>query len=189
MNFKKTKYKKLFFSLLLSVGVFTIYYLEDKFHIETIINTAIASSNDEKTLNDNYNRYVENFDITVNDQTFNGHTISKHIGRTESDMITRLAESPAIVSASSFENIEIANKAIKKTLQKNTKEVIHWLYNRNDKKSLRLQENMDFNLGKVIPKDTNQPIQSTNIVVILKRIRNNSFFVVTAFPILDPKHE
>ena len=131
---------------------------------------------------ESFARYVEGFDISINDKEFNGHTLNQHIGKKQDDLIGRLNEVLTLRASSSFADVDIANKVIRMVLKDNEKEITHWLHNRGDKKSVRLQESFDFQTGITMRRGEKSIIEADSVVVVLKRTGDAGFFVLTAFP-------
>lgn len=150
-----------------------------------ITNVANAEKSNALDIDESYDRYIERFEVTANDKEFNGHTIHKHVSKTEQDLIKRLREVETLKAASSFPDIECANKAIKLTLRRNAQKVQHWLHNRGDKKSIRIHATLDFQTGIVVYKYKELAIKTQSLVVVLARTGENGFFVLTAFPALS----
>ncbi|MHB8892473.1 MAG: RNase A-like domain-containing protein, partial [Candidatus Limnocylindrales bacterium] len=56
-----------------------------------------------------------------------GHTLARHLGLSDADLLARLAKYPSLAKASSFYNLDIAESAINATLKENTGQISNWL--------------------------------------------------------------
>jgi Bacterial CdiA-CT RNAse A domain len=56
-----------------------------------------------------------------------GHTLAKHVGKTEDFLRTRLATEPHIDAASTFYNREIAEEWLSAVLHDNQSKIVTWL--------------------------------------------------------------
>ncbi|GLR07977.1 RNase A-like domain-containing protein [Mixta theicola] len=55
-----------------------------------------------------------------------GHTIGKHIAKTDEELLARLAQSPGLPAATSFYSVEQAERFISAGLRANRLKIIHW---------------------------------------------------------------
>lgn len=77
--------------------------------------------------------YVYSLDLATNEELVGGHTIDKHVGKTDSQLLLRLedqangAGKPTIPAASSFPDLESAQRYTQYCVRKNTTEIQNWL--------------------------------------------------------------
>ncbi len=127
-------------------------------------------------------------------EAMGGHTISRHVGKSDQDLINRLKKNKKISAASTFKTIGDAEKAIEKTIEKNYKKFKEWLktarkgerlvlkgsgkgkgISRKDFKKAMKSENPEKALSDAIKK-------RSKCKVIIKADGKGGFFVLTAYP-------
>ncbi|MFE8115324.1 RNase A-like domain-containing protein [Brenneria goodwinii] len=113
-----------------------------------------------------------------------GHTLEKHVGKTESDLRERLVRCPTLPSSSTFYNVRIAEDAISRALKFNETYIKHWA--KTAKTGARL--NIDFftgsDVGIGVKTATGPVIKSHKIRLVLELQYYNSklYYILTAFP-------
>ncbi len=110
-----------------------------------------------------------------------GHTLARHVGKTDADLISRLATQRRITGASSFTNEAIAESVISSTIKSNRGAIKSWLRS-GMTNSLRLEYSGSTNIGRGIMRTTNVVNDLTNARVILKSNGNGGYFILTSFP-------
>ncbi|WP_202962940.1 RNase A-like domain-containing protein, partial [Chryseobacterium sp. P1-3] len=110
-----------------------------------------------------------------------GHTLARHVGKTDADLISRLATQKGITGASSFTNEAIAESVISSTIKSNRDAIKSWLRS-GMTNSLRLEYSGSTNIGRGIMRTTNVVNDLTNARVILKSNGSGGYFILTAFP-------
>jgi hypothetical protein len=96
-----------------------------------------------------------------------GHTLTKHVGKTEEYLRHRLATEPHITGASSFYNREVAENALAALLHHNWGKVATWLS--TSKQELILSGQTDSAIGMVILRDSSVPVDARGIRLIIRR--------------------
>jgi Bacterial CdiA-CT RNAse A domain len=114
-----------------------------------------------------------------------GHTVLKHVGRTEQDLRARLAAQPFVQTASSFTNLQTAESAISKVLGMHANTIKSWATVANSP-PLKLELNLGAIVGIGVVRTTNQLVNLRKVRVILKMQSYNGmpYYVLTAFPII-----
>ncbi|ENN6803450.1 MULTISPECIES: RNase A-like domain-containing protein [Enterobacter cloacae complex] len=115
-----------------------------------------------------------------------GHTLSRHVGLSEADLRTRMANRPTLSGSSTFYNRRIAEDAISQALKFNSSYINNWAKTARTGSKL----NLDFFAGKEvgfgIESATGPIIKSYKMRVVLEcQLYNNKpYYVLTAFPVL-----
>lgn len=113
----------------------------------------------------------------------NGHTIERHVGKTEEQLKERL-RTDKVSAASTYYDKEIATKAVKDTLKQHEQEIDNWLKNSKENR-LVLHTKHSFPVGKVVLKpDMQVKDKLTNTVTVLARDKSGSlgFKIITSYP-------
>lgn len=114
-----------------------------------------------------------------------GHTILKHVGRTEQELRARLAAQPYVQTASTFTNLRTAESAISKVLGSQAAAIKSWATVANSP-PLKLELSFGAVVGIGVVRATNQLVNLRKVRVILKMQSYNGmpYYVLTAFPII-----
>lgn len=114
-----------------------------------------------------------------------GHTIAKHVGRTEAQLRARLATQSRIPAASTFRNLAEAEQAVSLALRLNANTIKTWASTAAVGQRLPLS----YDAGKIIigqgvVRATGQLINMSKMTIVLKKVAqgNKVFFVLTAYP-------
>jgi len=116
-----------------------------------------------------------------------GHTLEKHVGKTNNELLKRVKQSLFIESASTFTNKRIAIKAVKENLRNNAEEIARWLVSNpplNDQIVIEFLHK--YPIGRSILKGKANPIYNlikSKIVLKPDPTQNLGFKLLTAFPI------
>ncbi|WP_433571207.1 RNase A-like domain-containing protein [Streptomyces sp. CA-251247] len=84
---------------------------------------------------ENQTPYVYSLDLATNEELSGGHTIDKHVGKTDSQLLQRLEDQangagrPSIPAASSFPDLESAQRYTQHCIRSNTTKIQDWLKN------------------------------------------------------------
>lgn len=111
-----------------------------------------------------------------------GHTLAKHVGLTEAQLLSRLAHEPVPI-ASCFTNSMIAETVIAEALAADQTFIANWLNGQRPKLQLNLYD-ANRPVGISIIRGTIQAIPVSKVQVILKRDANFllGYYIITAFP-------
>jgi hypothetical protein len=116
-----------------------------------------------------------------------GHTILRHVARTEAQLQARLAAQPGIKAASTFVTIEDAEKAVSAVLKANRAAIKTWA------STAKIGANspaftLDFGktIGQGVVRATGAMTPMSKAIVVLRKVSqgNRVFFVLTSYPAL-----
>lgn len=113
-----------------------------------------------------------------------GHTIAKHVGKTQSELRARLAAEPRRQLVSTFDSLGGAERILYRALRANKSAIETWA------KSARPRETREFFfaagevVGTVLVRATNQLHRASKVRVVLKLQDYNGklYYILTAFP-------
>lgn len=114
----------------------------------------------------------------------NGHTIERHVGKTEEQLRERL-RTDKVSAASTYYSKEIATKAVKDSLEQHNAEIEKWL-TKSKENRLVLNTKHTFPVGKtVLKRDMRLYDNLHDTVTVLARDRESSlgFKIITSYPI------
>ncbi|HEY0167232.1 MAG TPA: RNase A-like domain-containing protein [Jatrophihabitans sp.] len=96
-----------------------------------------------------------------------GHTLAKHVGKSEDYLRNRLATEPNLGIASTFHNRQIAESSLSQLLDANARGVERWLV--DGSRSLVLNGRMPHPVGVAIIREAVGPVEASGIRLVLKR--------------------
>ncbi|TDV32840.1 hypothetical protein C7405_112152 [Paraburkholderia caballeronis] len=112
-----------------------------------------------------------------------GHTIAKHVGRTEAQLRERLMHEPDIRAVSSFVNLEQAEWAISRVLQIHAQGIQAWAHGPGRRAPLTLMQRIAGNIGYGIVRKEGKLKRMNRVKVVLKFESHNDMphYIVTAY--------
>ncbi len=116
-------------------------------------------------------------------ENLDGHTIRRHVGKTDEQLLQRLDAEPDILGSSTYPDLETAQRAVGDVLSRNRDSVQDWLVN-SPKPRLTLNETLDYEVGRVIPQGATVSQASNKSFVLLVKdpLAPNGYRVHTSFP-------
>jgi uncharacterized protein YukE len=96
-----------------------------------------------------------------------GHTLAKHVGKSEAFLRNRLATEPHLDVVSTFYDREVAENALSHLLEVNARPVQRWLA--HGSRSLVLVGRMPHPLGVAIRREVPDPVEAFRVKAVLKR--------------------
>ncbi|XWN32957.1 MAG: RNase A-like domain-containing protein [Devosia sp.] len=111
------------------------------------------------------------------------HLIARHVGKTDAELVARLALDPKIRGSSTFTNRRVAERAVDETLAANQAKIAQFLSGRG--KTLPIEHNTSRVVGRGILRGGNRVVPYSNVRVILKRDPGLSlgYRIQTGYPI------
>lgn len=116
------------------------------------------------------------------DEQQGGHTLTRHVGRSESELAERLEREAGVAAASSFTDRATAEAVIAATLEHEQNRIATWL--RRDKENLTLDYRGESGtlLGQVLVRGESRARPASDARVVLRK-RGARYFVLTAYPV------
>ncbi len=114
-----------------------------------------------------------------------GHTIARHVGKTEAELRARLAAEPNIPAAGTFRTLSEAEKVLSDALRRNAQLIRSWSTNANSNAVLRIDFDAGRDVGFGVIRQTNllQQMQKVRIILRKTAIQNKIYFILTSFPV------
>ena len=117
------------------------------------------------------------------DQRRHGHTLTKHVGRTDAQLLERLQQETDISSASTYSDKDTAERAVGAAVAKNESKIKAWL-DRGGSQKLVLDYFGDTQhpIGRTMHRDkTAHPCFNAKVVLAMND-RGGGYFVLTSYP-------
>ena len=111
-----------------------------------------------------------------------GHTMVKHVGRTEAQLRARLIAEPWIDAASSFTNLRTAENAISKIMRMNVSQIKLWA-SASPHTPLRIVQDVGSQPGYGVIRATGQLVKLSKVKIILKYETYNGkpYYILTSY--------
>jgi hypothetical protein len=116
------------------------------------------------------------------DEARGGHTLEKHVGRSDQELRERLDRERNISAASTWTNREVSEETIAQALRAEHNKIARWGERGYPRPNLALH----FDAGRVTGRSMRHGDESsspaTHAVIVLKADGPNSFYVLTSYP-------
>jgi toxin YxiD len=115
------------------------------------------------------------------DEKLGGHTLRRHVGRTDEQLRTRLRQESDISAASTFTDRDTAARVVSEALRRNHSRLTDWKRGAGDKPNLSLRYQDSDVIGRSLSRRAEVPVdcRDANVVLMWKA---NRPVVLTAYP-------
>ena len=113
-----------------------------------------------------------------------GHTLARHVGKSDRELSDRLQREPRISAASTYTDRDTAERVIAATLARSASTVRTWLARSGSKPNLVL----DYAgtpgqiIGRSLRRHDRLPLDCTDAVVVLRWHARERYYVLTSYP-------
>jgi hypothetical protein len=114
-------------------------------------------------------------------ERWGGHTLARHVGHTDAQLLTRLQQSARIRGASTFFDQETAESLMSQTIKQNRALIQQWLRSGSDD-ALVLQYTGRSVIGRGLIRGEQAVHPMTDARVLLRRALHRKYYVHTAYP-------
>jgi hypothetical protein len=125
---------------------------------------------------------AERYDLG-GDEARGGHTLARHVGRTDAQLLERLKREAGISAASTYTTRTLAERTVARTLTRNVVRVTTWMARTGNRPNLALDYRgaRDEILGRSVRRGRD-PVDCTNAIVVLKWDGHRGYYVLTSYP-------
>jgi uncharacterized membrane protein len=116
------------------------------------------------------------------DEQLGGHALRRHVGRTDQQLMERLAEEPDISAASTYTDRAMAEKTVAAALARERDRVESWLNRPDAHPNLALQVHGNEAIGRSIRRGEKAAQPSYSAAVVLRWDGDHRFHVLTTYP-------
>jgi hypothetical protein len=116
------------------------------------------------------------------DEDMGGHTLQRHVGRTDAELQERLAREHHISAASTFTDRATAEHAVAEAIRQSQDRIQRWLQRPGGHPNLVLDYHGDQPVGRVLHRRESHSVPCSNAVVVLKWAGPNRYYVLTSYP-------
>lgn len=115
------------------------------------------------------------------DEAAGGHTLSRHVGRTDDELRQRL-QHEHISAASTYTDRAAAEQAVGNALAANAHRINDWVASSGGHPNLVLGYESHHPIGRTLKRGDTTPRPCSHAVVVLKWVRPASYYVLTSYP-------
>ncbi len=127
------------------------------------------------------NRHQERYDLE-RDEIRGGHTLSRHIGRSDEQLEERLRKERNISAASTWTDRDIAEETVAAGLRAQHGRIENWLSRGERRPNLALHYSAEHTIGRSLQRGARQSVPCTSAVIVLRAEGLDGFYVLTTYP-------
>jgi hypothetical protein len=116
------------------------------------------------------------------DEERGGHTLKKHVGRTDEQLRERLREEHNISAASTWNDREAAETTVSEALRHERGRMEAWMRRGYPRANLALHYDAGRVIGRSLRRGDTQTVDCTSSVIVLRADGPATFFVLTTYP-------
>ena len=118
------------------------------------------------------------------DESAGGHTLRKHVGRTDDQLRERLRHERNISAASTWTDRETAEQAVGTALEQNRNKIERWQSREGGHPNLVIDYDGDAShpIGRSLRRDASQPEPCAHATIVLRWVPPASYYVLTSYP-------
>jgi hypothetical protein len=118
------------------------------------------------------------------DEKRGGHTLARHVGKSDQELRDRLRREPRISAASTYSDLGTAERVVARALDRERARVDKWLGRRGSRPNLALDYRGDQRepIGRSLTRRSSRPVACSDAVVVLRWDGRRGFFVLTSYP-------
>ena len=115
------------------------------------------------------------------DEARGGHTLARHVGKSDDDLATRLKSDRDISAASTYTDRDTAERAVGTALAKKASDVTKWEQKTGSRANLAVRVTLDSTVGRSWKRGAKSAVDVRSVVVVL-RWDGDGWYVLTSYP-------
>ena len=117
------------------------------------------------------------------DEAMGGHTLQRHVGRSDADLIERLRREPQISSASTYTDRETAESVIAVALRSDNRAFAAWRERSGRRPNFLLRYRADHVIGRSMARGHSASVPCDRAVIVLRWDDGRQrYYVLTSYP-------
>jgi hypothetical protein len=140
-----------------------------------------AVTRQEPTAENTSRRSAERYDL-ARDEERGGHTLKKHVGRTDAELAERLERERNISAASTWTDLDAAETTVAEALRAERGRIESWMRRAGRRPNLALHFDAGRVIGRSLRRGDSQTVECTRAVIVLRADGPDSFYVLTTYP-------
>lgn len=122
----------------------------------------------------------ERYDL-ARDEARGGHTLERHVGKTDSDLQRRLEEE-SLSADSTYTDRVTAEMAVAASIRENGAKISRWQHRPGGHSNLVLDYDSNSPLGRSMRRGETQTFPCSHAVAVLKWMTPQEYYVLTSYP-------
>lgn len=124
---------------------------------------------------------TDRYDL-ARDEARGGHTLKKHVGRTDEQLQERLRRERHISAASTWTDRETAEVTVAQALRAERGRIESWTKRGLPRANLALHYDAGRTIGRSLRQGETQTVNCTSAVIVLRADEADTFYVLTTYP-------
>lgn len=116
------------------------------------------------------------------DEERGGHTLKRHVGRSDEELQERLRRERNISAASTWTDRETAETTVAEALRAERGRIENWMRRGYPRANLALHFDAGRTIGRSLRRGEIQTVNCTSAVIVLRADGPNSFYMLTTYP-------
>jgi len=116
------------------------------------------------------------------DENRGGHTLDRHVARTDEQLEQRLRKERNISAASTWTDLATAEEMVAAGLQSQRGRIENWKRRGERRPNLALHFDAGRPIGRSLRRDANEAVTCTSAVIVLRADGLDGFYVLTTYP-------
>jgi hypothetical protein len=116
------------------------------------------------------------------DEQRGGHTLGRHVGRTDAELQERLERERNISAASTWTDRSTAEQVVTEALRAERRRIDGWMGRGERRPNLALHYDGGRVIGRSLRRGKNQVVPCTSAVIVLKADGPDGYYVLTTYP-------
>jgi hypothetical protein len=127
------------------------------------------------------NRNLERYDLE-RDERRGGHTLDRHVGRTDEQLAARLRKEPKISAASTWTDRETAEETVAGAFRAERGRIENWIRRGERRPNLALHFNAGRQIGRSLRRGDSQAVSCSSAIIVLRADGPIGYYVLTTYP-------
>jgi hypothetical protein len=123
--------------------------------------------------------------VLAEQEAMGGHTIARHVARTEEQLQARLVSQPRIPAASSFASVNAAENVLSQAVRVNAGPIRAWASTATQGQRFRIIYDAGKNIGYGVLRSTEKMQDMQKVLMVLEKtnVGGKIYFILTSYPI------
>ena len=112
-----------------------------------------------------------------------GHTLQRHVGKSDAELVARLRREPEISSASTYTDRTTAETVVGAALASENRAFASWRARTGRRPNFVLRYRADRVIGRTVARGRSESVPCTRAVIVLRwDERRDRYYVLTSYP-------
>jgi hypothetical protein len=112
-----------------------------------------------------------------------GHTLQRHVGKSDADLLARLEREPSISSASTYTDRATAESVVGAALRRDNRAFTAWRARSGRRPNFVLRYRADRVIGRTMARGRAESVPCDRAVIVLRwDDRHDRYYVLTSYP-------